>query len=195
MRHRISVVVVAPAALVASLLASCGGDDEGYPPFRMMYMLQVMDGPEQIWQLDYRSADDWTKTLIESDEGMPVGRTARWEGERIAWAESPDGQFVEDQAPEPPETHALPEFWFAPANHLEALPNDFWIEVEPATEGTRRFRNESPQGVGGLLPVDDNMHIVQVLTIEQETGIPVGYENKGMHTLEIYYRVLDLELR
>jgi hypothetical protein len=57
MPHRISLVVLALAALVASLLASCGGDDGGYPPFEMTYTLQYNDGPEQTWQLQYRAAE------------------------------------------------------------------------------------------------------------------------------------------
>jgi|GEM_PF-2936416 len=192
MRHRISLGVLALVALAASLLASCGGDDEGYPPFEMMYVVsRAPEGSEQTWQLDYRSADDWTKTVVEADDesDFPVGRTAVWDGERIAWADSPDGPFVRDGSPEHNPGHAVPEYWLG--YRLEDLPNELFQEVDAPREGTRRFRNEYPIGWG-----DGSAVGLEVVTFDVETNFPVEYQNTlELGGIDLRYRVLELDLR
>jgi len=190
MRYRISLVVLALAALAPSLLASCGGDDEGYPPFEMTYTMSYRTEAASTWELDYRSSNDWTKTVVHADaqSEFPLGRTARWNGERIAWAESPDGPFVEDGSPEPNPNHALPERWLG--YELADLPNDFFEEIEAPRDGTRRFRNEFR--IGGT----DAVMGAEIVTFEVSTGFPVEYQNTmGFAGVGVDYEVLAFRLK
>jgi len=188
-RLRKHLVWLALAGLAASVLASCGGDDEGYPPFQMTYIVSHTEAAT-TWELDYRSADDWTKTVVAAEEhsAFPLGRTATWNGDSIAWAESPEGPFVEDGSPVPNPSHAMPERWLG--YRLADLPNDYFEEIAAPRDGTRRFRNE--YRVGGT----DTMMGVEVVTFEVSNGFPVEYENTmGFAGLGETYEVVSLELR
>lgn len=179
------------AALIALLggavLAACGGgESEGYPPFEMTYT--VSDSAETTWRLDYRSAEDWTKTVIAGDGGLPVGRSAKWNGSRMAWAESPDGPFVEDQSPQLTGGPRWPEYWFGPQS---AMASDGFEEVV-APPGQRRLQADVPLELNG---VEQATRILQVLTLDAETGIPIEYEQTGWDLLEVRFRAIELEVR
>lgn len=178
--------MLALATLAASLLASCGGDDEGYPPFEMTYTVSYGGESESTWELDYRSPDDWTKTLIASDvEGLfSVGNTVRWDGERIAWAASPEGWYMEDQSPQPNPSLAFPERWFG--YRLAELPNDLFEEVEAPAPDSRRFRNEFPVGESVW---------TEIVTFERETGVPIAYEMSEPDVVHSRFEVVSLEFR
>jgi hypothetical protein len=162
--------LVAVAVLAAALGAACAEADDPYPPFRMTYTVGqgVISTEPLTWELDYRSADDWTKTVVLGAGQLPEGQTARWDGSRLTWSTSPDDPWQTEDDLASASGRVSPERWLG-----RELPGEHFEEVESALDGMRAFRRQYPIVVNGERGPDG----VEIVTVDAETGLPLRVDD------------------